>query len=281
LAGRFPVLLARERRFWHTGPMVHRRLGLLTAIFAVLVSAGCRREGEEPADNVVVNGRADEKPAVQLPLREPKLDRGQLILAALHALSAAALGEDDTDAQHALKGREFELRLRFGCPGLPSVSSRSLSYDEKGHVLRARIDADLTAASVPASDLLLKGYEGIAGFTIDNPLLLSAGCPTPQFGTGGAGEPVIAIAQLFTAEDSRVQRPEHSYEITKEIGESAKPTQGLDLVIAGRLATLSDGRVIHCAAADGSPMCIVAATIEGVSMDNPADGRVLGEWSAW
>jgi hypothetical protein len=261
--------------------MVHRRLGLLAAIFAVLATAGCGRKGGETARNTAMNGAADEKPAVQLPLPEPKLDREKLILAALRSLSGAALGGNDSDAQQALKGRQFELRLRFGCPGLPAAPSRSWSYDAKGHVLRARVDADLTAARVPASDLLLKGYEGIAGFTIDHPLLLSAGCPNPQFATAGAGGPVIAVAQLFTAEDSRVQRPEHSYEITKEVGDSGKPTQGLDLVIAGRLAALSDGRVIHCAAGDGPPMCIVAASIDGVRMENPADGTVLGEWSPW
>jgi hypothetical protein len=281
LAGRFPVLLAREGRFWHTGQMVHRRWSLLTAILPLLAIADCGRGHEAEPDNAAVNGPAEEKPAVQLPLPEPKLDRAQLILAALQALSAAALRKDDGEAQQALKGRQFELRLRFGCPGLPGGPSRNWSYDGKSHVLRARIDADLTAASVPASDLLLKGYEGIAGFTIDNPLLLSAGCPNSQFATAAAGEPVIAVAQLFTSEDSRVERPEHSYEITRETGDSGKPTEGLDLVIAGRLAALSDGRVIHCAARDGSPMCIIAAKVDRVRMENPADGAVLGEWSPW
>lgn len=277
--GRFPVCLAPERRFWHTGPMVHRRLVLLIAIAAAFAASGCRRYDNNPTNDVAA--APARKPVVPLPAPEPKLDRQLLIVDTLQVLTAAALGTNDADAQKELNGREFEIRLRFGCPGLPDDASRGWSYDEDKHVLRASISADLSAPKVPASDLLLQGYEGVAGFTIDRPLLLSTGCPSGEFGAMNESQPVIAVAQLFTSEDSRVQRPEQKYAITKALEPSAKPTQGLDLVIAGRLNGLKDGRVIHCAGAAGPPACIVSAKFDRVAIENPVDGSVLGEWSQW
>jgi hypothetical protein len=260
--------------------MVHRRLLWIAAMTSALAATGCGQKPAEMAPSAAVNAP---KPAIPVPLPAPKLDREQLIFASLRALSAAALGQNDLEAQKALKGREFELRLRFGCPAVATGdrSSRTWSYDANKHVLRARISSDLSAERVPASDLLLKDYEGVAGFTIDRPLLLSAGCPAAEFRAVGSVEPTIALAQLFTSEDSRVQRPERSYEITKSVDEAGKPTQGLDMVIGGRLSALSDGRTIHCASADGPPACIIAAKLDRVAIENPVDGSVLGEWSSW
>jgi hypothetical protein len=259
--------------------MVHRRLVPIVAILGLLTAEGCRREAAPPTQNVAA--REEPRAAAPIPLPQPKLDREQMILGALRAFSATALGQQDADAQKALRGREFELRLRFGCPGVAANPSRKWNYDAKQQVLRAHVGTDLAATGVPASDLLLKSYEGLAGFVIEKPLLLSAGCPAPQLGAIAMSEPTIAIAQLFTSQDSRVQRLEHSYEITKKIEESAKPTQGLDLVLSGRLTQLSDGRVIHCGFAAGPPACIVAAEFDRVTIENPVDGSVLGEWSQW
>ena len=261
--------------------MVHRRLALIVSSFVLVAAAGCRQRAPEPDRNAAPPGpTAQSKPAAAIPVPEPALGREQLIMAALHALSAAALGQDDSAAQKQLNGRDFELRLRFGCPSAPVSGSRSWSYDADKHVLRVQVRADVDSVSVPPSDLL-KGYEGAIGFVIDKPLLLTAGCPAPQFAGQTAVEPTIALAQMFTGEDSRVQRPLQSYEITKKIEDSQKPAQGLELVIAGRLAGLSDDRPIHCAFAEGPPACIVAAKFDRVSIENPVDGSVLGEWSQW
>ena len=262
--------------------MVHRRLVLIASSFVLIATSGCRQHASEQPRNEAPPAEAPQpKPAAAIPLPEPNLDREQLILGALHAVSAAALGQDDSATQKQLTGRDFELHLRFGCPGSPASKSRNWSYDANKHVLRVHVSADVAAASVPASDLLLKDYEGAVGFLIDKPLLLSAGCPAPQFAAQSAIEPTITVAQLFTGQDSRVQRPQQSYDITKKIDDSQKPAQGLDLVIAGRLAGLSDDRPIHCAFAQGPPACIISAKFDRVSIQNPADGSVLGEWSNW
>lgn len=262
--------------------MVHRRLVLIVPALVLFAASACRQRAPEPAQNSAGPGaESPGKSDTAIPLPEPTLDREQLVFGALRALSAAALKQDDVDRQKPLVGRDFELHLRFGCPGAPAGSSRAWSYDDKKQVLRVRVSADLAADTVPASDLLLKGYEGSVGFLVEKPLLLTAGCPAPQLGPLAPVEPTIAVAQMFTDQDSRIQRPQQSYEITKKVDPAQKPAQGLDLVIAGRLAPLSDQRPIHCAFAQGPPACVIAAKFNRVSIQNPVDGSVLGEWSQW
>ena len=261
--------------------MVHRRLVFIVPALVLFTASGCRPRQPEPVQNSAAPPAAEsaQKPAIPLP--QPTLDREQLIFGALRALSAAALAQDDAERQKALAGRDFELHLRFGCPGAADNPSRTWSYDENKQVLRVHVSADLAADKVPASDLLLKGYEGAVGFVVEKPLLLDAGCPAAQLGPVAPLEPTFAVAQLFTGQDSRVQRPQQSYEITKKIDASQKPAQGLDLVIAGRLAPLSDERPIHCAFAQGAPACLIGAKFDKVSIENPVDGSVVGEWSQW
>lgn len=260
--------------------MVHRLSTRGAALLALLAIGACERQPRD-AQQASPNAPAAETKAPAPPATEPSMNREQIIIAAMRALSAAALGENDAPAQKALRGKEFELKLRFGCPGMSANAARSWRFDAKEQVLRVHISADLAAEGVPASDLLLRGYEGIAGFTIGQPLLLSAGCPASRFTAISAGGPTVAIAQLFTSEDSRVQRPQHSYELTRKAGQAHLPTAGLDLVIAGRLAELADGRVIRCGARDGAPACIIAAKFDRLTIENPATGAVLGEWSQW
>jgi hypothetical protein len=93
-------------------------------------------------------------------------------------------------------------------------------------------------------------------------------------------QPGIVIAQLFTEGDSRVQRPQREYRLTRPINPNQQPSDGLDLVLSGRLAELADGRPIHCAAKDGAPACLVSARIDRVAIENPASGELLGEWGS-
>jgi hypothetical protein len=261
--------------------MLHRAKWLTGAasLIALMASAGCGKRDAPPAlreQKTNVAAPAPQSPAV---IRDDTLDREAIIIAALRAATAAALGTDDSKAQAAVRGRKFALRIRFGCPGFSSPD-RNWTYDEKDQVLRVNVRSDLTDAELPASDLLRRAYQGAVGFTLDRPWLLSSGCPAPGSGFGAAtsGGATLVVAQLFSEADSRVQRPERTYQLTKTVAPQDRPVAGLDLVISGRLAELADGRPIHCAASDGAPACVVAAKIDRVAIENPADGELLGEW---
>jgi hypothetical protein len=210
-------------------------------------------------------------------MAENVLNREDLVLAALRSITAAALGQDDRAAQSQLKGRKFELRMRFGCPAADN-STRSLAYDEKAQVLRAKVTSDIAEQTLPISDLLYRKYEGAVGFVLGQPWLLSAGCPQADFAKLPVAQPTIVLAQLFTAEESRAQRPGTSYELTKPMKPEEAPKQGLDLIVSGRLAELADGRSVHCGARDGAPACLIAGKIDRVALARPGSDEVLGEW---
>jgi len=272
-------MLASRRSIWQRGPMRRIRRHQFLAVAAVLICGACRGPvTEQPgkADNRVAAAPEPHKP---LPAPEPKLGREELILAALRAATAAALGQDDSKAQADLRGRRFEVRIRFACGG-PSEkkSGDGWTFDEKKHVLRVRTTADIDSDAIGPSDLLGRDYEGAVGFTLRRPLLLQSGCPTEEFAGAADGLP-LTLVQLFTSADSRVRRPPSTFDMTLATEADEVPKDGLDLVLEGRLEPLADQRPIHCAATDGPPACIISAKIGRVAIEDPVRKAVIGEWS--
>jgi hypothetical protein len=249
-----------------------RRLACAT----LLLLASCSRPAPREETGTGEANRVAQR-SEQAVIAENQLDREDVILAALDATTAAALGKDDHAAQAQLKGRKFEVRLRFGCPGM-SKMARSLAYDDKEQVLRAKVSSDLAEQPLPMSDLLYRTYEGGVGFVLGQPWLLSAGCPQGDFAKMISGQPTIVLAQLFTADESRAQRPGGEYALTKPMEPEEVPKEGLDLIVSGRLTELADGRSIHCGARDGAPVCLVAGKIDRVAFTRPGSDQPLGEW---
>jgi hypothetical protein len=237
---------------------------------ASLFAFGCTpSDNEQPPQRTTAAAEAARKPEpAPLPLPQTSLDREDVILAALGAATAAALGEDDSAAQAELKGRRFEVRIRFGCYGSDKLASSGWSHDAAKGVLRARVGADINSDILKASDLNDGTYEGAVGFTLRRPWMLVEGCPDPRFMSMADG-PAIAIAQLFTPSDSRVERPEASYEAVAQVTPTQLPIKGLNLVLSGRLKPLTDGRAIRCAASDGPPACIISSIIDRVAIEDP------------
>lgn len=245
---------------------------------AALVLASCTKPAHQQQKAPGASPEVAKEAPRLLPKPEPALSRAELIVATLRALTAAAAGEDDSDSQSKLKGRRFEARIRFGCSGADAKAPNGWIYDSKKEVLRVRTNADIDGKSLQPSDLLTRDYEGATGFILRRPWLLTASCPIARFGALADG-PTIAIVQLFSKSDSRVQRPERKFEaVVPEAGDQL-PRQGLDLVLAGRLEPLADNRPIHCAAAEGAPVCIVSSKIDRVAIEDPARDAVLAEWT--
>ena len=212
-----------------------------------------------------------------LPQPQTPLDREGMILAALRAATAAALGEDDATAQADLKGRRFEVRIRFGCSGSNVQAGSGWTHDAAKGVLRARVRADVNSTVLEASDFIDGSYEGAVGFFLRRPWMLADGCPDPRFAAMSQG-PAIAITQLFTADDSRVQRPETVYEAVAQVMPNELPSKGLNLVLSGRLKAFADGRAIRCAATDGPPACIISSVIDRVAIEDPIRNVTLAEF---
>lgn len=284
-------------------PFAHRNLLVVVSLGLL---AACQRDDETPAPN----GSPTSQAVVEaLPVADPPLDRAGLLRAVAQAASDFAAGADDSQRQRTLDGRRFEVALRFGCAGgQASEATRLWSFDAPERVLRIRIEPELTASSPELSELGLEDFEAIEGFWIRRPWLLEPACPATRTGSSetqsdstaeseaeedrsvpaeepqaASAGPRLGIAQFYTEEDSRALRREsRAYQATRKLAADEQPSEeGYDLVLSGRLARMSDGRVIACAGRDPErpPTCVVSVTFDGVALRRP-DGELVAEWSS-
>ena len=270
-------------------------LGFVTAV--ALGSCG------KPADDARNDVSAEENVGVEatpLPVKVATLDRAQLLLATARAASAAALGQDDSEAQRKLRGALFDTRIRFGCPSdnmQVSGGPFSLRFEEQTRTLRIRAQPDLDQSDPMIAQIGGETVEAVEGFRMYRPWLLDAACPPAppkadvEAGLAEPGAQIsaprlhwVGIAQFFTESDSRTRRRDHrAYEATKILPEGMEPSRsGYDLVLSGRLRPLPGGKVITCIGniADQPPNCIVSVEFDRVRIERADNREPLAEWAA-
>jgi hypothetical protein len=278
-----------------------RRICLAGSILAL---GAC---GKADVENSPAN--AIEEPAANLsmvPRPQPPLDRAALLAAVAQAASASAIGTDDVATQRTLDGRQFELRIRFGCRG-PSAKLRETwlgwARDEDGATFRVRAQPTLRAQDELVRRLGGDEFEAVEGFWIPRPWLLEPQCPKRMAAAAAPDEtgsepedppsetpvaepvptsPRVGIAHFFAESDARTRRrATRAYEAVKSI-DPAQPigTDGFNLVLSGRLQSSPDGRVILCAAAsmDSAPECVISADFDHVRIERPDTGELIAEW---
>ena len=283
---------------------------LLCAAFAA--TAGCYQPqptNEQGAQNAAQQSSTNL--AAEVPLPKPPMNRAALLQAVGLARSAAAAGANDAQAQRALDGKQFQLRIRFGCAGAAAKLQEATlgwTYNADKRVLRISAAPTLNGDDPLVTQLNAKDVEAVEGFWIPRPWLLQAACPAPpvtpaenELDTPApekkktpqpqpvAPEPLFAgkvgIAQFFTAVDSRTMRRDHRpYAATKTLdaGMAQVGVKGFDLVLEGRLQPGPGGRVILCqsTAVDRPPDCIVSARIDRVRFEQPETGETIAEWGS-
>jgi hypothetical protein len=208
-----------------------------------VVAAACQQGSEAPEQNDVNQAAA---PAPVIPRPQPPLDRAGLLTAVIQAASASAAGTEVPEAIASLDGRQFEVRVRFGCRGPAKDIEQSWlgwSYDSEKRTLRVRAKPTISKQDPLVAGIADESFESVEGFWIPRPWLLKATCPaaaalTPRpaesdeeaepaadsakgSSTAGAkqlanateakGEPVptaprVGIAQFFTSQDPRTRR---------------------------------------------------------------------------
>lgn len=267
---------------------------------AVTFLAAC----QQPQEQGNVQQPAAE-PAAELPSvpRLASLDRSAIFSAVAQAASAHAAGTDDSAAQRTLDGRQFELRIRFGCRG-PSTALREewlgWSFDEASRTLRVRARPTLAGEDPLVQELSGGAFEAVEGFWIPRPWLLQPICPaTSAVEAAPLDEmaeqaakidepsprwPRMGIAQFFAETDPRTaRRSMRPYEAVKTLGPGAPiGSQGFDLVLSGRLKALPDNRVIACSAKgpQNPPECVVSADFDRVWIEASGSEEVIAEWSS-
>ena len=295
--------------------MQYRKAGRRFAPLAILAGALLASCVQQGADNEQANaGNAAEDPLLNLPsvpITAGPIDRAELLQAVAAAASATASGQTDGEFQRELDGRQFELRVRFGCSGpAQDLKSRPLgwSFDEEKRTLRVRAALTVSEEDELVSELAGDQFESVEGFWVPRPWMFDPACPptaavrpqpaseeptTAPATTGpnpsaGAEQPAetvspkVGIAQFFTATDSRTRRRSaRPYEAVSTLSPTQSVgSQGFDLVLSGRLRALPDKRVIACMSnrPDRPPDCLISAEFDRVRIEWPDSKQVVAEW---
>lgn len=272
---------------------------------AALCTASLSACRDQPQDAQRASDAAEMPQPPTVPILEAPFNRAQLLLEVVGAASAHSAGLADSGRQRPLDGKQFEVRLRFGCDGPgPGRDSHGWSLDPDGRTLRLRAVPNLSLSDDVAAKVAGESVEAVEGFWLPRPWLLEAACPAKQpavVTSRSSGDSAqspetpakstpsrqtvpqrVGIAQFFTVEDARTRRRmNRPFEAVRQLSEDESPGQnGFDLVLSGRLRARADGLVILCSGSgiDRPPDCIVSATVDRVRIERPDDKAILAEW---
>ena len=184
------------------------RLSLSLLLASAAAVAACQ---QEPA----AGNEADEEPVLNLPSvpkPRPPIDRAALLAAAVEASSAMASGIPMPQSVRSLDGRQFEIRIRFGCRGpVTDLNEHWLGWSFDPEERRIRVRAMPTISS---DEPLVEGIgderiEAVEGFFIPRPWLMAPVCPAgAAVQRSPAEEKPEADAEEGDGAEEREQRPE-------------------------------------------------------------------------
>jgi hypothetical protein len=266
--------------------------GGLAAIIVVgsagfILGRGTANPEAEPAPPAVVAPAPTPAPGPEIP--SGVLDRAALVSLAGQAADAFTSGNPMPAAVTGAADRRFDLLLPFGCGG-PNAEGSTLPlrwrYDENRQTLRLNVEPTVWQAQEWNIDPQA-GIEAIRGFWINRPWSSSGACPS-QVGQAVARgmEPVtlpgqtLAIAQFLTRTD---RRSDHAFTVVQRIpAAQIDVSQGFRVRLTGRIARLPGGDPVRCIQPNGieqRPICVIAASVDEVRIENTANGAVLGTWN--
>ena len=273
-------------------PVMPVRLPVVAALAAGLFSASCQRDAEPVAPPPEPTQPAKTDPVT--PPRNAALDRRELLSAVAQAASAYAAGAD-TATGSPLAGRQFDIRLAFGCEG-PEASPAEGAGDGLARWSwgpeRKNISLSLTPGDWTRSALIAgtgqDQWEAVEGFWVARPWMAADGCPSIRAdplasGPAAPSPQTVGLAAVFETGSSRIgRRNGRAYAHTiRQAGEA--PLVALDagyrIRLQGRIATFPDGRAIRCRAANPNqrPVCVAAVQLDRVAFETPT-GEALSEW---
>lgn len=273
-------------------PVSPVRLPVVVAAAAGLFAASCQREAE-PAAPAPEPAAPAEIP-IETPVRPAALDRRGLLAAIGQAASNYAAGATPETAD-ALVGRQFDIRLAFGCEGAEAPPADGAgdglarwSWGPERETLRLSLTPGDWTRSALIAGSGQEEWEAVEGFWVSRPWMSADGCPSIQ-GDPLASGPVapspqtVGLAAVFEKGGSRLgRRNGRAYTHTiRQAGDA--PLVALDagyrVRLEGRIVAFPDGRAIRCRAANPNqrPVCVAATQLDRVAFETPT-GETLSEW---
>lgn len=273
-------------------PLPPVRLPVALAAAVGLATAACQRDAQPPARPAepATPVAAEPEPV----LRDPGLDRRGLLEAVARAAADYAAGAAVAD-KDPLAGRQFDVRLAFGCEGAEAPPA-----DGAGDGLarwswgadRESVRLSLTPGDWSRSALIAGAgqdrWEAVEGFWVARPWMTADGCPSLRSdplasGPAAPSPQTVGLAAVFETGGSRLgRRNGRAYaHAIRQAGDA--PLIALDagyrLRLQGRIVAFPDGRAIHCRAAhsDQRPVCVAAVQLDRVAFETPT-GDTLSEW---
>lgn len=152
------------------------RLSLSALLAATSVVGACQQE--PAADTNVAEEPVLNLPSVPKP--QPPIDRASLLAAVTEAASATAAGTELPESVQSLDGRQFEIRIRFGCRGpAADLPERWLgwSFDPEERRIRVRAMPTISSDEPLVERIADERIEAVEGFWIPRPWLLVPVCP--------------------------------------------------------------------------------------------------------
>ena len=264
------------------------RLPVVAAAAASLLLASCDRdEPVAPAPAIPAAG-----PLATAPLNPP-LDRRALLSAIGQAAAEYATGA--APAVGPLVGRQFDIRLAFGCEGAEASPAEGAgdglarwSWGPDRETIRLSLTPGDWARSALIADAGQNPWEAVEGFWVARPWMTADGCPSIPAdplasGPTAPSPPTIGLAAVFEAGGSRLgRRNGRAYTHTiRQAGDTPliAPDAGYGVRLQGRIAAFPGGRAIRCRAAhpDQRPVCVAAVQLDRVAFETAA-GETLSEW---
>lgn len=152
------------------------RLSLSFLVAAAATVAACQQE--TPVENTAAEEPVLNLPSVPKP--RPPIDRASLLAAVAEAASATAAGTGMPESVQSLDGRQFEIRIRFGCRGpVTDLAERWLgwSFDPEQKRIRVRAMPTISGEEPLVERIGDESIEAVEGFWVPRPWLLLPVCP--------------------------------------------------------------------------------------------------------
>ncbi|MFN3930386.1 MAG: hypothetical protein ACK4JY_01440 [Brevundimonas sp.] len=270
-------------------PVSPLRLPVVVAAAAGLLAAACQREAEPAAPSPEPATPATSAPAT--PVGPVALDRRALLAAIDRAAADYAAGAEAASGE-SLAGRQFDIRLAFGCEGAEASPAEGVGDGlarwswgpERENINLSLTPGDWTRSAGTGQDQ----WEAVEGFWVARPWMAADGCPSIRVdpltsGAAAASPQTVGLAAVFETGSSRIgRRNGRAYAHTiRQAGDAPLIAleAGYRVRLQGRMAAFPDGRAIRCRAANPNqrPVCVAAVQLDRVAFETPT-GETLSEW---
>lgn len=276
------------------------RFAIICGLAAFL--AACQQAPSSDQANGASVGTEGETPLTEhLPKPEIKqalkaIERAELLTAFAHTADAFAGGHKLPEANKALVGRNFIMRMPFGCDGPDTDGSKSWAswtFNPDTRVLKLTARPEHWGQADWVRQLAGETrYEAAEGFWVQHPWTGSEECPAKPEDTAKHedGDPspslsvrqTVGIAQFFSPDSPRIfQRGARPYSFTLREQPNVEIEQKqYRLIISGRVASYPDGQPIHCwnEASNLQPVCLMTVELSRVAFEEHPHGDILAEW---